>query len=87
MTLETRDILIEVTSSKNPAICKKVMEALLAETLKIGISANVAANDEFKQLTVKQTKIFGVDGNVKTLYPSKVDLTFAANENITVERP
>jgi hypothetical protein len=86
ITLETRDIFIEVTSSKNPATCKKVMEMLLSDMLKIGISAAVASGDEFKQLTVKQTKILGVDGNVKTLYPSKVDLTFAAKDNIIVER-
>lgn len=62
------------------------MESLLSEILKLGISGNPANNGEFKQLTLKQVKIYGVDGNVKTLYPSKVDLNYAANEGIAVER-
>jgi hypothetical protein len=84
--LESRDIFVEVTSSKSAAACKTTMETLLAEMLKMGISEQKIANDEFKQLTIQQVKIYGADGNMKTLYPSKVDLNFGVNENIIVER-
>lgn len=75
ISLKTKNILIEITSSTSALICKQVMETLLEKTLSIDLcraGEEVAPKDKYLHLA--QVKVFDVEGNVKTIYPSKVDL-------------
>ncbi|CAL1533774.1 unnamed protein product [Lymnaea stagnalis] len=99
---ETTDILVEVTSSANFDICKKVMEELLKETLLIGVGTPSEGKMNFnnakdkptevegdaegepevdtsrmrfpQKLTVEQVKVIDAQGNLRVIYPSRVDL-------------
>lgn len=76
------------------ASCRIAIEELLKEMLLAGLekskeddgdvlgSGNVARN----QLTVQQIKITDLDGNLKSVYPSKTDLDFDETASIFVER-
>ncbi|GFR13183.1 hypothetical protein TNCT_492731 [Trichonephila clavata] len=87
---ETKDILLEVTGN-NLSTCKKVMDALLVEMLKLGLGNldNQSSNDEegdsqTNQLTVQQVKIVDEEGQLKVVYPSRTDIQ---TEGILVKRP
>lgn len=76
------------------ASCRIAIEELLKEMLLAGLekskdeygdvlgSGNVPRN----QLTVQQIKITDLDGNLKSVYPSKTDLDFDETASIFVER-
>ncbi|XP_059171714.1 leucine-rich repeat-containing protein 47-like [Physella acuta] len=89
---ETTDILIEVTSSTNLDVCKKVLEEMLRETLLLGVGtpgSDVGEKEvegeapkevdtsrmRFPQkLTVEQVKVIDAQGNLRVIFPSRVDL-------------
>ncbi|PRD33932.1 UNVERIFIED_CONTAM: Lrrc47 [Trichonephila clavipes] len=77
---ETKEILLEVTGN-NLSTCKKVMDALLVEMLKLGLgnldnqSTNGEEGDSQRnQLTVQQVKIVDEEGQLKVVYPSRTDI-------------
>lgn len=74
--MDTKDVLVEVTSSSGIGIAKKVADTLLKETILL-LEAN---------LTVQQVKVVDVDGNLKTVYPSRTDLIFDENISIKINR-
>ena len=109
MSLKTKDILIEVTSTHSLEFCKKVMEELIVEMLRSNLCSK--DQDEILQLVsnsvkdlkldeddkaeienlkpkqvmwIQQTKIVDVKGNLKCVYPSRIDLTLG--NKIKVER-
>lgn len=55
-----------------------------------GVMENVGSSDEenlvLNVLNVQQIKITDLDGNLRTVYPSKTDLHFDESCNISVER-
>jgi hypothetical protein len=100
MSTNTKDILIEITSSDSMDICKQIMELLLVEMLNSGIASRVAdlservenlnissasdSNDNLKPkntLIMQQVKTVDSKANLKTVYPSRVDLNFAESTN------
>jgi len=70
MSPETKDLLLEVTGN-NLNTCKKVMDTLLLEMLKLGVGGG---DEESKRLTVQQMKVVDEEGRLKVVYPSKTDL-------------
>jgi phenylalanyl-tRNA synthetase beta subunit len=80
---ETTDIFIEVTSSSSQPVCKKVMDDLLVAMLDLGLGE--ASNGQ-KTLTVQQVRIVNPEGNMKCVYPSKVDLNIHDKPNFKVIR-
>jgi len=83
---ETTDILVEVTSSVSLEMCKKTMEELLVATLVTGAGSpdeaetqEGEASESFtfrmpQSLTVEQVKVLDPQGNLRVIYPSRVDL-------------
>lgn len=84
---QTRDVFCEVTGSNLP-FCKKVMDALLTESLKLGLGEEQlhpeeGAGEACYTMTVEKVKVVDRDGNLKVVYPSKTDLLA---EGISVEQ-
>ncbi|GAB1604502.1 leucine-rich repeat-containing protein 47-like [Argonauta hians] len=80
ITPETKEILVEVTSSRSLPICKSVMNTLLLEILNLGIG-EVLENDQSSgdkepnyKLTVQQVRILNEDSSLYAVYPSQVDI-------------
>lgn len=73
---ETNDILVEVTSSKSLLICKQVTEELIKELLHLGIGSSLddEENSPKNCLVVEQVRVVSLDGHLKTVYPSRIDL-------------
>lgn len=101
---ETRDILVEVTSTVSLEVCKKVMEETLAASLLLGVGtggqddSNTGQGEEAairnepdedtgaatpvdtsrmrfpQKLTVEQVKVVDGTGNLRVIYPSRIDL-------------
>ncbi|XP_054712764.1 leucine-rich repeat-containing protein 47-like [Uloborus diversus] len=76
---ETRNILLEVTGN-NLSTCKKVMDTLLVEMLKLGLGdKNQKEIDDDTQkntLSVQQIKVVDEEGQLKVVYPSRTDIQF-----------
>lgn len=84
LSLNTKRILVEVTSEATASICKEVMSQLLQKSLNLNICGS--DDDDLKLLSLEQVKIVDKDGGVKTLYPSKVDLIELESDKVTIER-
>ncbi|CAL1297099.1 unnamed protein product [Larinioides sclopetarius] len=77
---ETKNILLEVTGV-NLNTCKKVMDTLLMEMLKLGLGNqdNGSVNGEESEtqrntLAVQQIKVVDEEGQLKVVYPSRTDI-------------
>ncbi|GIY57044.1 leucine-rich repeat-containing protein 47 [Caerostris extrusa] len=84
---DTKNILLEVTGN-NLNTCKKVMDTLLVEMLKLGLNdpATDGSNGEENErniLTIQQVKIVDEEGQLKVVYPSRTDIQ---TDNILVTR-
>lgn len=71
--------------------CRLTIELLLKEMLLagFGVMENVESSEEssiLNVLNVQQIKITDLDGNLRTVYPSKTDLHFDESSNISVDR-
>lgn len=84
LSTKTMRILVEVTSSANSAICQQVMTSLLSKALEMNLSPS---NDDQKTLQLEQVRIVNIDGELKTIFPSKIDLQELENETTLVVRP
>ncbi|GBN66061.1 Leucine-rich repeat-containing protein 47 [Araneus ventricosus] len=80
MSNETKNILLEVTGM-NLNTCKKVMDTLLMEMLKLGLgnqdteTVNGEESDTHRNtLSVQQIKIVDEEGQLKVVYPSRTDI-------------
>lgn len=79
---DTKDILIEVTSTLTLDTCKKVLDEMLKMMLEMGLGtggqASAASGDglllEGQKLIVEQVKIVDPEGTMKVVYPSRTDL-------------
>lgn len=77
ITEETTDMFFEVTGNSLPA-CKKVMDNLLFETLKLDLGKK-KINEEngdpiLKYLIIEQMRVVDEVGHLKVVYPSRTDL-------------
>ncbi|CAN7986576.1 unnamed protein product [Ixodes hexagonus] len=75
---ETKDVFCEVTGANLP-FCKKVMDALLTESLRLGLGDEEVCQDDGSgeashRMVVEKVKIVDREGNLKVVYPSKTDL-------------
>lgn len=86
---ETQSVLIEVTSSTSAGDCRATMQELLHEMVLAGFGVynvdDVDSNVE-QQLIVQQIKITDLDGNLRTVYPSKTDLQYDESLNVVIDR-
>lgn len=80
LSVNTKKILVEITSSASAAICSQVMTALLRKALEL-------TDGESKTLELEQVRIVNTDGNLKTIFPSKVDLQELENDTTQIIRP
>jgi len=83
ISAETKDLLIEVTSSTKLADAKLVADALLREMLEMGLGVPDAVEggeeqtpNNQKVLLVEQGRVLDEGGALKVTYPSKADLVF-----------
>ncbi|XP_049840577.1 leucine-rich repeat-containing protein 47-like [Schistocerca gregaria] len=94
MSASTKSMLVEVTSTINQSTCRSVADALLRETLQLGVSctADQATDPEkvngrmYQSLTVEQVKIVDIEGSLKSVYPARNDLMFEGSQQIVVVR-
>lgn len=87
------DVLLEVTSPVSLETCKTVMDSLIKMMLEVGLfsEANTLVDDvecttslSNQELVIKQVRVLGSDGQLRVVYPSRVDLQF---ESVKVIRP
>lgn len=75
------------------ADCRQTIEDLLGEMLLAGFGNKDSTTEDVDenqakahQLLVQQVKSTDIEGNLRTVYPSKTDLHFAESANISIER-
>lgn len=76
---EKLDVLLEVTSPIDLATCKSVMEKLISKLLEAGlhsIPTGDCAGEEGQVLLIEQVRVVNSDGQLKVVYPSRIDLQF-----------
>ncbi|KAK3908645.1 Leucine-rich repeat-containing protein 47 [Frankliniella fusca] len=90
MSVDSKDMLVEVTSSASLDSCKKVMNTLLLECLKLGIgqlpSDESPDRPKGNLLTVEQVKIVDSAGILRIVYPARSDLIFDGVDAVKVIR-
>ncbi|XP_003494147.1 leucine-rich repeat-containing protein 47 [Bombus impatiens] len=81
MSVNTQEMLIEVTSALSYQICRNVLDQFLKEliTLGLGCLSEQENASNYNKLFVVQVKVVDMEGNMKLLYPSRADLNFAEN--------
>ncbi|KAJ2942776.1 hypothetical protein O0L34_g14964 [Tuta absoluta] len=84
MSHESKNMLVEVTSHASLGACKTIMSKLLQECLMLGIGDD-QPDDSFHTLTVQQVKIVDLEGNLKSVFPSRTDCVYEGT-NIKVLR-
>ncbi|XP_065335566.1 leucine-rich repeat-containing protein 47-like [Cloeon dipterum] len=85
ITESTKDIFVEITSSSSQGACKTVIHQLLLEILELGIGDAEDSNG-FHSLKVQQVQIVNMEGTLKVVYPSRVDLQFEESKKIVIIR-
>lgn len=83
MSVDSKCMLVEVTSHASLAACKLVMDRLLQECLLLGIGQST---DGYHSLTVQQVKVVDTEGNLKNVYPSRTDCVYEGVDNIKILR-
>lgn len=65
------------------------MDAFLLETLNMGVGGRADGNDQevnnrlgtYHKLQIQQMRVVDLEGKMKVIYPSKVDLFYEDNKN------
>ena len=91
ISADTKDLLIEVTSSVNLEVCKKVMDTMLNDMLELGVGCDApatgatadadaakAAMPSNQCLVVEQVQILNPQGSMKVVYPARTDIMSSA---------
>lgn len=80
ITLDTKNILVEVTSSVNLKSCKEVLDALIRETAKLQLYAEddkKSSEEDFKcNMVIQQVRVVDKEGHLRVVYPAHPDLQF-----------
>ena len=74
---EKLDVMLEVTSPIDLATCKSVMDNLISKLLEAGlpsIPTEDCATEGKQVLLIEQVRVVNSDGQLKVVYPSRVDL-------------
>lgn len=83
LNLNSKRMLIEITSGSSAKDCENVMTLLLTKALELSLSND---SDEMKEIEIEQVRILNNDGDLKTIFPSKTDLQSLENENLKIIR-
>ncbi|KAH0554773.1 leucine-rich repeat-containing protein 47-like [Cotesia glomerata] len=76
MSVNTKNMFIEVTGLSRQ-VCRDVMDELLKELITQGLCTSTEnSNQSDHNLEVEQVKVVDMEGNLKHIYPSRVDLNF-----------
>jgi len=78
------DVFIEITSPMSLPDSKFVMEELLKEMFKMGLTSK-CDDDSMVGLVVQPIRVFDESGDLKIIYPSKVDLNIPNVNVVRVE--
>lgn len=91
--------MLEVTSSVNLPTCKSVMEQLITSMLECGLCSchetsttpasdggNEEDNDRPQELIIEQVRVVNHEGQLKVVYPSRVDLQLEAAKIVYEEK-
>jgi hypothetical protein len=76
---------VEVTSASSQSVCRRVLDKLLFDTLLLDISSGecpskgITLQSTHHTLTVQQVRVVDKEGNLKVVYPSRIDLNFEDN--------
>ncbi|EDO43554.1 predicted protein [Nematostella vectensis] len=74
-----QDVLVELTSSKELAVCKQVMDSLILKMIEAGLKSCPSASEvqatKQPQLVLEQVRVVNDEGQLKVVYPSHVDLS------------
>ncbi|RDD41031.1 Leucine-rich repeat-containing protein 47 [Trichoplax sp. H2] len=81
----SKEILLEVTSSKSLAACKKVMNTLIENIAELVINSDKVLESEPKSILLEQVRVGNQEGSLKVVYPSRTDLTNFRKE-ISIQR-
>lgn len=81
-SVATKNILIEITSASSLPGCKQAFDTLIAEL--VNKRVGFAGTDDAVKLCLEQVKVVDDEGNLRNVYPSKVDLQLG--EGINVQR-
>ncbi|KAJ7381910.1 RNA binding, partial [Desmophyllum pertusum] len=92
ITAKKLDVLLEVTSPINLGTCKSVMDSLISKMLEVGLYSKAepgetAASDvACPELVIEQVRVVNSDGQLKVVYPSRVDLQLESVKVIHQEK-
>lgn len=91
MSENSKEMLVEVTSSASLPTAKKVLDTFLLECYRLGISQppEIPEGDQApavssRVLTVQQVKVIDSTGGFQAVYPSRADLVFEEADLVTV---
>ncbi|KAL4710100.1 hypothetical protein ACJJTC_016502 [Scirpophaga incertulas] len=84
MSVSTKRMLVEVTSQASLGACKAAASRLLQDTLLLGVGSPPGADRH--SLSVQQMKVVDVEGNLKSVYPSRTDCVFEGSSDIKIYR-
>ncbi|XP_028174683.1 leucine-rich repeat-containing protein 47-like isoform X1 [Ostrinia furnacalis] len=84
MSHESKAMLVEVTAHGSLGACRSVLNKFLQEALLLGIGDSQESG--YHTLTVQQVKIVDLEGNLKSVYPSRTDCGFEDSTDVKVYR-
>ncbi|XP_014483262.1 PREDICTED: leucine-rich repeat-containing protein 47-like [Dinoponera quadriceps] len=86
MSSSTETMFVEVTSGISYTVCRKVLDEFLKELVTLDfINISEQEDTKYNNLIVEQIKVVDTEGNLKLVYPSRVDLNLDEH-SITVLR-
>lgn len=83
ITEEVLDVFVEITSPLSLPDCKYVMESLLKQMVSNEFNSKTESGETHNGLLVEPLRVADEEGDLRCLYPSKVDLQI---NDVLVER-
>ena len=74
ITEEVIDVFVEITSPLSLPDCKYVMESLLKQMVSSGFNSKTESGETHNGLLIEPLRVADEEGDLRCLYPSKVDL-------------
>lgn len=84
----SESIFIEITSGNSMDICRRVMDSLLREMIKLQLGKKTNEENIRQVLTLQQTRVVDDKGQLKNTFPSRTDLLWeeVSQGKILIER-
>lgn len=83
ITEEVLDVFVEITSPLSLPDCKYVMESLLKQMISNEFNSKTELGETHNGLLIEPLRVADEEGDLRCLYPSKVDLQI---NDVLVER-